>query len=44
MLGDALYGGLGNTAVGVISAVIDNIQVMFAVLQMGPVIWTSGSA
>lgn len=39
MLGDALYGGLGNTAVGVISAVIDNIPVMFAVLQMDPVIW-----
>ena len=36
----ALYGRLGNTgantAVGVISAVIDNIPVMFAVLQMDP--------
>ena len=35
-----MYGGLGNTgantAVGVISAVIDNIPVMFAVLQMDP--------
>ena len=36
----ALYGGLGptmaNTIVGLVSAVIDNIPVMFAVLSMGP--------
>jgi Na+/H+ antiporter NhaD/arsenite permease-like protein len=41
LLSTSLYGGLGNTtanvAVGVISAVIDNIPVMFAVLQMDPV-------
>jgi len=40
LLSHSLYGGLGNTAansiVGVISAVIDNIPVMFAVLQMDP--------
>jgi len=40
LLSTAMYGGLGNTgantAVGVISAVIDNIPVMFAVLQMDP--------
>jgi Na+/H+ antiporter NhaD/arsenite permease-like protein len=36
----ALYGGFGatlaNTVVGVVSAVVDNIPVMFAVLSMGP--------
>jgi len=35
-----LYGGLGasnaNIAIGVISAIIDNIPVMYAVLQMNP--------
>lgn len=35
-----MYGGFGNTyanvAVGVISAIVDNIPVMFAVLQMNP--------
>lgn len=40
LLGTSLYGGLGptkaNVAVGVISAVIDNIPVMYAVLQMSP--------
>lgn len=40
LLSTSLYGGLGNTvantAVGVISAVIDNIPVMYAVLQMDP--------
>lgn len=40
LLSTSLYGGLGNTyantAVGVISAVIDNIPVMYAVLQMNP--------
>lgn len=40
LLSHSLYGGLGNTtantAVGVISAVVDNIPVMFAVLQMDP--------
>jgi Na+/H+ antiporter NhaD/arsenite permease-like protein len=40
MLSSGLYGGLGptnaNIAVGVISAVIDNIPVMYAVLQMNP--------
>jgi Na+/H+ antiporter NhaD/arsenite permease-like protein len=37
---DAMYGGLGATAanslVGVASAIVDNIPVMFAVLSMGP--------
>lgn len=40
LLSTSLYGGLGatnaNVAVGVISAVIDNIPVMYAVLQMSP--------
>jgi len=40
MLSTSLYGGLGNTnaniAIGIISAVIDNIPVMYAVLQMNP--------
>ena len=40
LLSSSLYGGLGNTTanitIGVISAVIDNIPVMFAVLQMDP--------
>lgn len=40
LLSSSLYGGLGNTtanaSIGVISAVIDNIPVMFAVLQMDP--------
>jgi Na+/H+ antiporter NhaD/arsenite permease-like protein len=40
LLGTSLYGGLGatkaNIAVGVISAVIDNIPVMYAILQMNP--------
>jgi len=40
MLSAGLYGGFGSTnaniAVGVISAVIDNIPVMYAVLQMDP--------
>ncbi|PMR77903.1 sodium:proton antiporter NhaD [Billgrantia endophytica] len=40
LLSEALYGGLGatwaNIALGVISAVIDNIPVMFAVLTMQP--------
>ncbi|MBE7414186.1 MAG: sodium:proton antiporter NhaD [Deltaproteobacteria bacterium] len=40
LLSTNLYGGLGptyaNSAVGVISAVIDNIPVMYAVLQMNP--------
>jgi Na+/H+ antiporter NhaD/arsenite permease-like protein len=39
-LSDVLYGGLGattaNILVGVLSAVIDNIPVMFAVLSMNP--------
>lgn len=39
-LSQALYGGLGpvaaNVAVGLISAVVDNIPVMFAVLRMNP--------
>ncbi len=39
-LSQALYGGLGpvgaNVAVGLISAVIDNIPVMYAVLNMNP--------
>ena len=40
MLSQALYGGLGatnaNIAIGVISAIVDNIPVMFAVLTMQP--------
>lgn len=40
MLSTGLYGGFGptsaNIAIGVISAVIDNIPVMYAVLQMNP--------
>ncbi|HEY6940975.1 sodium:proton antiporter NhaD [Dokdonella sp.] len=36
----ALYGGLGytwaNTAIGVLSAIVDNIPIMFAVLGMNP--------
>ncbi|MBI1912292.1 MAG: sodium:proton antiporter NhaD [Deltaproteobacteria bacterium] len=40
LLSTGLYGGLGNiranTAVGIISAVIDNIPVMYAILQMSP--------
>ena len=40
LLSSGLYGGFGatnaNIAVGVISAVIDNIPVMYAVLQMNP--------
>lgn len=40
LLSASLYGGLGNTkanaAIGVISAVIDNIPVVYAVLQMNP--------
>lgn len=40
LLGTSLYGGLGptkaNVALGVISAVIDNIPVMYAILQMNP--------
>ncbi|MBI3752580.1 MAG: sodium:proton antiporter NhaD [Deltaproteobacteria bacterium] len=40
ILSVSLYGGMGNTsaniAVGVISSVIDNIPVMYAVLQMDP--------
>lgn len=40
LLSTGLYDGLGpsmaNSAIGVISAVIDNIPVMFAVLSMGP--------
>lgn len=40
LLSTSLYGGLGNTyantSIGVISAVIDNIPVMYAVLQMDP--------
>ncbi len=39
-LSQALYGGLGptlaNSSIGLISAVVDNIPVMFAVLSMGP--------
>jgi Na+/H+ antiporter NhaD/arsenite permease-like protein len=39
-LSHSLYGGLGptwaNTAVGVASAIVDNIPVMYAVLEMGP--------
>ncbi len=39
-LSQALYGGLGptlaNSTIGLISAVVDNIPVMFAVLSMGP--------
>lgn len=40
LLSTNLYGGLGasnaNVAIGIISAVIDNIPVMYAVLQMNP--------
>ena len=40
LLSASLYGGLGNTnaniIVGIISAVIDNIPVMYAILQMNP--------
>lgn len=40
LLSDSLYGGLGftkaNIAIGGISAVIDNIPVVYAVLQMNP--------
>lgn len=40
MLSEALYGGWGatnaNIAIGVISAIVDNIPVMFAVLTMQP--------
>lgn len=40
LLSVSLYGGLGNTyantTIGIISAVIDNIPVMYAVLQMDP--------
>ena len=40
LVSDALYGGLGSTnaniIVGVFSAIVDNIPVMFAVLQMSP--------
>ncbi|MBI3755307.1 MAG: sodium:proton antiporter NhaD [Deltaproteobacteria bacterium] len=40
LLSAALYGGIGNTyaniTVGIISAVIDNIPVMYAILQMNP--------
>jgi Na+/H+ antiporter NhaD/arsenite permease-like protein len=40
LVSEALYGGLGNTKanviIGLLSAVVDNIPVMFAVLQMDP--------
>lgn len=40
LLSISMYGGLGstmaNTAIGIISAVVDNIPVMYAVLQMSP--------
>jgi Na+/H+ antiporter NhaD/arsenite permease-like protein len=40
LLSTSMYGGLGNTnanvVVGVLSAVVDNIPVMYAVLQMNP--------
>lgn len=40
LLSTSMYGGLGNTnanvAVGIISAVVDNIPVMYAILQMNP--------
>ncbi len=40
LLSASMYGGLGNTAanvaVGIISAVVDNIPVMYAILQMDP--------
>ncbi|WP_372741974.1 sodium:proton antiporter NhaD [Neptunomonas sp.] len=45
LLSDTLYGSLGttwtNSLIGVISAVIDNIPVMFAVLTMNPVMNTN---
>ena len=40
LVSNGMYGGLGNTyaniLVGVLSAIVDNIPVMFAVLQMDP--------
>lgn len=40
LFSNTLYGGLGNTyaniAVGLLSAIVDNIPLMFAVLQMNP--------
>ncbi|MGY8871140.1 MAG: sodium:proton antiporter NhaD [Pseudomonadales bacterium] len=45
LLSDKLYGSLGtiwaNSLIGVLSAVIDNIPVMFAVLTMNPVMNTN---
>jgi Na+/H+ antiporter NhaD/arsenite permease-like protein len=45
LLSDTLYGSLGtlwaNTLIGVLSAVIDNIPVMFAVLTMNPAMNTN---